>query len=347
MTTLARRVSVKNRPGIYYREGQHGRRYEIAFRDSDGRQRWKVTGGNLKEAEGALEAMRGRMRRGERVAPTRVTFEEGVALWRPTLASLDSDPGRVQSSLRVHLLPAFGPLRLAEISTDDVARFIDNLKGQGYASWSDSRSANCPRAGLQLAVRRGIVGANPVKGLERGERPTVSVGEMRILDRDEIGKLLAAANPDRRALLATGVFTGLRLGELLGLIWSDIDLDRGTIWVSRQLDRKSGERVEPKTLKAKRSVVLMPALGRILREHRLRSRHSGDDDFVFAASDGGGFGSDRRPLGADPGCEGRWARRARQAQASLPRTPPQLRLSARAPGWERCLCLPRARPREP
>lgn len=83
----------------------------------------------------------------------------------------------------------------------------------------------------------------------------------------------------------TAVFTGLRLGELLGLKWSDIDFARGVIRVRRQLTQQ-GALTEPKTASGKREVVMFPDLGRYLREHRLASSFSADDDFVFTTREG-------------------------------------------------------------
>ena len=60
---------------------------------------------------------------------------------------------------------------------------------------------------------------------------------------------------------------------------ANVDFDGGTIQVRKQLDR-NGKRVEPKTPQAVRSVVLMPALARVLKEHRLRSLFSADGDLV-------------------------------------------------------------------
>jgi integrase len=105
---------------------------------------------------------------------------------------------------------------------------------------------------------------------------------MRILDRAEIGKLLVAAGPRYRPLLATAVFTGLRQGELLGLTWADVNFADGVVHVRKALDR-SGERVEPKTANAVRDVVLMPTLGRLLREHKLASAFARPTDYVFAS----------------------------------------------------------------
>jgi len=110
--------------------------------------------------------------------------------------------------------------------------------------------------------------------------------EKRVLTRDEIAALLEAASSPYRPLLATGIYTGLRLGELLGLTWGDLDFEGGFVRVRKQLDRQ-GNRVEPKTPQAARDVVLIPALARILREHKLRSPHSRETDFVFTSSSGG------------------------------------------------------------
>ncbi len=141
------------------------------------------------------------------------------------------------------------------------------------------------------AVRRGLLAANPVNGLERHERPRSRHDEMRILNSDEIDALLSAAPAKYRTLLATAVFTGLRSGELLGLHWSDIDFAVGVVHVSRQVD-KTGRTSSLKTMNAYRDVVLIPGIARLLREHRMRSRHTAPDEYVFARPDG-------RPMHAD------------------------------------------------
>lgn len=92
-----------------------------------------------------------------------------------------------------------------------------------------------------------------------------------------------------RALIATSVFTGVRQSEALGFVWADVDLEGARLHVRRQLGR-DGVRAEPKTAQAKRSVVLMPSLVRILREHKERAFSFGrakPEDFVFASQTGG------------------------------------------------------------
>ena len=117
---------------------------------------------------------------------------------------------------------------------------------------------------------------------------------MRVLTREEIERLFSHAPDYYRTLIATALFTGLRIGELLGLVWADVDFDAGLVRVRKQLDPgRRGQppaRVEPKTTQAIRAVVLMPELAELLREHRRRLLAAGlarPDGFVFASATGG------------------------------------------------------------
>lgn len=104
--------------------------------------------------------------------------------------------------------------------------------------------------------------------------------------------MLAAALTGYRTLLATAALTGLRLSELLGLVWSEVDFDAGVIRVRKQLDRK-GVRVSLKSPGATRDVVMVDSLASLLRVERDRARAARpvpldrERDFVFATLTGG------------------------------------------------------------
>jgi len=116
--------------------------------------------------------------------------------------------------------------------------------------------------------------------LERTEIPRATRREQTLLAPQAIERLLAAAHARYRTLLATAIFTGLRQGELLGLLWENIDFENGFVKVRMSLDRR-GHRVQPKTSSAVRDVVLMPALAELLEAHRAASAFGDDSDFVF------------------------------------------------------------------
>lgn len=280
-----RRVRVER--GIYYRATAAGKRYEITYVDSLGRRRWKVVEGGLKDARAVLADVLSRLSRGERIAPSKLTLSEIADTWleaqRDRLRPRTFE--RYEAVLRLHVLPRLGRFKAASITEEEVAGLIRALRAAGLAPASINKAVMVLGRILGNAVRRGLIPVNPVDRLERGERPRTERQEMRALERDEIRALLEAADAAYRPLLATAIFTGLRRGELLGLVWADVDFEAGLVRVRKQLDL-DGARVTPKTPQAVREVVLMPALGRILREHRLASPFAGDRQPVFASSVG-------------------------------------------------------------
>ena len=95
-------------------------------------------------------------------------------------------------------------------------------------------------------------------------------------------------------MVATALYTGVRISELLGLIWDDIDFDQGEVHVRAQLSRahrgSPPRRVATKTPASVRDVPLLPQLARLLADHRRRSRLANDSDWVFATAHGTPYG---------------------------------------------------------
>ena len=78
-----RRTRAKGHPGIYFREVGGRRRYEISYLDETGTRRWKTVPGfdNLEQAEAELVEVKSKLNRGERVAPSKLTFDQAADLW--------------------------------------------------------------------------------------------------------------------------------------------------------------------------------------------------------------------------------------------------------------------------
>jgi integrase len=187
--------------------------------------------------------------------------------------------------LERHVLPRLVDRRLDEIEVDDILTLIGDLRKQGYSGTTIAVTLTPLSRLLTHAVRRGLIETNPVSKLDRSERPRVSRQERPVLNPEEIGRLLEAAPPRYRTLLATAILSGLRQGELLGLHWRDVDFDNQLIHVRTALDRRRQD-VQPKTERAVRDVILMPALGEALRQHKRETRFDRPDDYVFTTRAG-------------------------------------------------------------
>jgi integrase len=215
------------------------------------------------------------------------TLAQYVAEWLRGLDGLVL-PSTVEAyagRLERHVLPQFGERRFDSVSIDDIVALICELRKRGYSD-STIASTLTPLSRLFAhAVRRGLIESNPVGKLDRSERPRFSRQERPVLNPNEIGRLLAAAPPRFRTLLATAALSGLRQGELLGLHWRDVDFDNQLIHVRTALNRKRRD-VPPKTERAVRDVILMPALGEALRRHKAESVFHRPDDYVFTTRSG-------------------------------------------------------------
>jgi integrase len=284
--------------GIYSRRNAAGKTiYEVVYRDSTGKQRWETIEGGIRAARARRDDVAGRKGRGEQVRPNpRLRFAEGADLWWEAKATKlrPATQSAYGASLK-HLRQRWGNARLDDITVADVARFVSDMEAHGYAGWTIKGALTVLGRIFDHATRHhGWHGANPVRGLDRDERPRSDEREKRILSADELDKLLDAIEVEHRLLFAFAAATGVRLGEVLGIRWHGIDFEAGTAHVSHQLDRR-GEYVPLKTKRSRRTIELPPSLVTQLRAHKLASPYSGDHDYVFASR--AGTGHDHRNIG--------------------------------------------------
>ena len=189
-----------------------------------------------------------------------------------------------------HLLPTLALRQMGTIGVEDVAELLTGLRAAGCSEKTAAEALATLHSIIRFAIRNGWIADNPVAKLEADERPHPTGRHQRVLGRDEIGRLLAACLPRYRPLLATALYSGLRISELLGLVWDDVDFAAGVIDVRAQLSRAHrgapARRVPPKTPAAVRDVPLVVQLAEVLRAHRRRSGFSGGSDWVFATGRG-------------------------------------------------------------
>jgi integrase len=112
----------------------------------------------------------------------------------------------------------------------------------------------------------------------------------RVLGQAEIERLLIRCPAKGRLLVATALYSGLRISELLGLIWEDVDFAAGLIRVRAQLSRAHREeparRVAPKTPASVREVPLVEQLAHLLAAHKQATPFAAPIDWVFATGRG-------------------------------------------------------------
>jgi integrase len=169
-----------------------------------------------------------------------------------------------------HVLERLGSRRVNELTVDDVRRMVERLSRKGLAPGSVTSCVNILSGLMRYALKRRLVRFNPVRDLDRDDRPgSKRQTEPRYLSAGELDQLLAQLSDTFRPVVYVCLYAGLRISEALGLRWADIDLKAGTISVDRQL-APTGERVHVKTAASAATLTMLPVLRRELVAHRDR-----------------------------------------------------------------------------
>jgi integrase len=170
----------------------------------------------------------------------------------------------------LHLTPALGSLALAALSPADVQAFLNAKSASGLSPRTVGYLRGVLRGALGHAERTDLVTRNVARLARPPRVPRRRVSPLSV---EQVRTFVAAIAEDRlEALYLVALGVGLRQGEILGLRWSDVDLEAGTLTVRHALARIDGRLVlvEPKSATSRR-VVPLPAFVRdALLAHRDR-----------------------------------------------------------------------------
>lgn len=193
-----------------------------------------------------------------------------------------------EQTFRTHIFPYFENEHISDIKPRDVQSWVNELSSTRLAPASVARCYRCLRACLKQAESWGDIDKCPCRSisLPRSDRK-----ELDFLQPEEVGQLLQATSEPERTLFAMLAFSGLRLGEALGLSWKHVNFKDNTLIVERAWSAYGGFQ-EPKTQTSRRAVPIMPNLAVRLQEHYEAEGCPTPDALVFT------FGG-ARPL--DPG----------------------------------------------
>lgn len=218
------------------------------------------------------------------IAPVaeRQTIEQYLNHWLEHVAGKQVRPKTLRTYKDIveqHLIPALGNVPLQKLSVQKVREFMtaklsQQMDSEAAATFSPrtvKHMRDTLRAALNVAVRDGVLLRNPA-ALASPPRETAKHEPM-ILDPDQARAFVKAIEGTRfEALFAVTLALGLREGEILGLRWQDVDLERGTLTVRYQLQRieKKLTLTEPKTARSCRMLALPAIAVKALRAHQMR-----------------------------------------------------------------------------
>lgn len=262
------------------------------------RRQKRVTAGTRRECEEKIRAILDQADDGDAVGHEKLTLDEFAKQWleavEPSLRP--STFRRYADMLRVHILPQLGKRQLSKLTPFDLQRFYANRLAYGLSSTSVHHLHVMLHRVLKQAERWSMISRNVASMVDAPRR---TFPEITTWNLEQVNHFFTVADQhDLAALWRLALLTGMRRGELLGLKWEDIDLERGVLAVRRTMSRGKGgqwELGQPKTAAGRRSIALPASCVTVLRKHRVnqnvqRLRLGGiwqDCGFVFTNRSGG------------------------------------------------------------
>lgn len=216
----------------------------------------------------------------------RITLAQWAEEWLPSKVDLrQSSRDRLESIVRIHVLPAFGSRPLNSISNSDVRAWVAEMNTR-MAAGTVRKNFNALRQLMSAAVDDQRISSDPTL---RVPLPSEHSGEQRFLDQEEIDRLADSIHPRFRAFILLATYGGLRMGELAGLRRKRIDVLKSTVTVAEQLVESNGQRFfgPPKTNKSKRTVPLPRSIMTEIENHLSTYVEPDGEALVFTGERGG------------------------------------------------------------
>lgn len=233
--------------------------------------------------------------------PTITTYRELVALWWESYKNTikPNSQQSMEGIVRVHILPVFGDYKLDKLTTPIIQQQVNKWADRAnrgekgaYANYSFLNNIN--RRILQYGVTMQVIQNNPARDVIVPRKQQNKEHKVKFFSNQELKQFLdyldgldisSYENFFDYVLYKTLLASGCRIGEALALEWSDIDLENGTISISKTLNRYQ-ETNTPKSKAGLRDIEIDKATVLLLKQYKNRQQAQSwqlgrSEDIVF------------------------------------------------------------------
>lgn len=263
--------------GTIYRrsDGRWVAQYTSGRNPKTGRlSRHTIYGKTQQEVAEKLRAATSSIDNGTFQEPRKITIEEYAKEYLQTCAITLAQYTQ-QSYKRIlgnHILPALGKVKLTDLTHRQVQAFVATLSAKKGLSAKTVRNIHgVLHSMLEAAVRDEILLRNVS---EKCRLPRVTQTQVKAITTAELGRFLQAIEGEPfRNIFFVDIFSGLRISEILGLRWNDVDFENGCIYVRQQLmqNQERGDfsyfLAAPKEGKQRKVILANAVLDAIHKQH--------------------------------------------------------------------------------
>ena len=214
-------------------------------------------------------------------------YKDWLYVWlehyvQPTAKSKTYEHYRYLSE--AHIIPHIGERELSEITTIDLQRYVSELiqngnkiTGKGLASNTVNTIITVLQGSFRTAQNVGQAELDPSEKIKRPPKVEKRVECFSVIDQRKIEQSVMEHNKPKMFGVLLCLYTGLRIGELLALEWSDVDFEKGLLSVNKSSrDNKSGKGEKrivdtPKTNTSRRIIPLPKQMIPLLKKHKQKA----------------------------------------------------------------------------
>lgn len=240
--------------------------------------RYCIYSRNINELEEKLNDIRYEINHGIYAKQEQITLNTWYKTWITEYKALTVKKGTLesyQSMYDYYIRSVLGKKLIKDIRGEHIQKLLNSLCKEGYSKSTISLLHVLLKSLLEQAKKNELIKKNPVDMVtvprieNKKQRRVLSIKEQEILLQELTGNEL-------EILIRLGLATGMRIGELTGLEWCNIDFEKKEIKVSGTLkcSRESGEfyKDTPKTEKSCRVIPILPRAEQLLKKQRLSQR---------------------------------------------------------------------------
>ena len=184
-----------------------------------------------------------------------------------------------------HILPELGDTQIDDLGRRQISEFLTahqadgNLRGEALSATSTNLMLTVLNAAFTYACDMELLSANPCDRVRRVPGPPSRVEAFTREEQRRLEEAIAVSEDRRLFGIRLCLYTGLRIGELLGLEWQDVDMEKGILHIQKTVYREKNAEGEwqlfvdrPKTAASERMVPLPGYLAEDLRIYRRGAR---------------------------------------------------------------------------
>ena len=187
---------------------------------------------------------------------------------------------RYQGLISMHIVPTLGERNISELGRREIQEFLTQQKkdgnmrnGEKLSTTSTNMMLSVLNLAFEYACDMEYIDENPCIRVRRTKAETKKVEAFTIEEQRAIEAEISRSGDKRLHGILLCLYTGLRIGELLGLTWNDVDLERGVIKITKTVYREKNENGNwqlfvdtPKTKASDRVIPLPEYIAAMLRQ---------------------------------------------------------------------------------